>query len=247
VSELVPFSFNGHAVRVLMRAGEPWFVAADVCRILEIADVRQAVERLDEDERGGCSVPTPGGVQEMRCVSESGLYSLVLGSRKPEARMFKRWVTHDVIPSIRRTGSYASDPIALLGDPHVLRQLLGSYAERVQALEATVADQKPKVEVFDRIIAAGDTFGFREAAQQIRAGTGASEHEVRGLMRARGWIQRLGKQLAPAHEGVARGYVTTRERSWTDETGATRVRPELRVTPKGIARYIELLLATGAA
>lgn len=151
------------------------------------------------------------------------------------------------IEAERRLRNGGADTMAMLADPAHLRALLLSYAERTSKAEAALAAAAPKVEVFDRIIDSGDTFGFREAAQQIRAGTGASENEVRGLMRARGWIQRLGQQLAPAHEGVARGYVTTRERSWTDETGATRVRPELRVTPKGIARAIELLLATGAA
>lgn len=91
-------------VRVIERNGEPWFVAADVCNALEID--RTQTRRLDDDEKGVYSTQTPGGSQMMNIVNESGLYALVLGSRKPEAKAFKRWVTHEVLPAIRRTGRY---------------------------------------------------------------------------------------------------------------------------------------------
>lgn len=96
-------------VRVVERNGEPWFVAADVCRALEIGNSRQAIARLDADEKDVISNDTPGGEQQMSIVNEPGLYSLVLGSRKPEARAFKRWITHEVIPSIRKTGGYVAN------------------------------------------------------------------------------------------------------------------------------------------
>jgi prophage antirepressor-like protein len=108
MSELQVFEGQGFSVRTTIKNGEPWFVASDVCQVLEISDIRQAMDRLDEDERGGCRIPTPGGEQEVRAVSEAGLYSLVLGSRKPEAKTFKRWVTHEVLPAIRRTGTYST-------------------------------------------------------------------------------------------------------------------------------------------
>lgn len=101
------FSFKDQDVRVVLIDGEPWWVAADVCRILEITNVSQAVASLDEDEKGICNVYTPGGNQKMKCVTEPGLYGLVLVSRKPEAKEFKRWLKHDVIPSIRKTGGYS--------------------------------------------------------------------------------------------------------------------------------------------
>ena len=94
-------------IRVIERDGEPWFVAADVCRALDISDTWNALQRLDDDEKGTCSISTPGGKQDMNIINEPGLYSLVLGSRKPEAKAFKRWITHEVIPSIRRTGTYS--------------------------------------------------------------------------------------------------------------------------------------------
>lgn len=93
----------GH-VRAIMRDGEPWFVAADVCKALEIANNRDALTRIDDDEKGVALADTLGGKQEVAIVNEPGLYSLVLGSRKPEAKAFKRWVTSDILPSIRRTG-----------------------------------------------------------------------------------------------------------------------------------------------
>ncbi|WP_442775031.1 BRO-N domain-containing protein [Sphaerotilus montanus] len=104
---IIPFIFDTLPVRAVLRDGEPWFVAADVCAVLEIVDVRQAVERLDDSERGGCTVPTPGGLQEVRAVNESGLYALIFTSRKPEAQRFRRWVTGEVLPSIRKTGGYS--------------------------------------------------------------------------------------------------------------------------------------------
>lgn len=95
-------------IRTTIQNGEPWFVAADVCRALEIGNTNMAVERLDDDEKGISSIDTLGGNQAMTIVNEPGLYSLVLGSRKPEARAFKRWVTHDILPAIRKTGSYTA-------------------------------------------------------------------------------------------------------------------------------------------
>lgn len=101
------FDFNGTSVRVVMLDGEPWFVARDVCKVLEITKVDSAIRNLDADEKGAHTVSTPGSNQEMTIVSEAGLYSLILRSRKPEAKSFKRWVTHEVLPSIRKTGVYA--------------------------------------------------------------------------------------------------------------------------------------------
>ena len=92
-------------VRTVQRDGQPWFVAADVCQALELD--KTATRRLDDDEKGLHSTQTLGGKQNLLIVNEPGLYSLVLGSRKPEAKSFKRWITHEVIPAIRKTGAYA--------------------------------------------------------------------------------------------------------------------------------------------
>lgn len=116
-AQLRPFAFDDHLVRVFDREGEPWFVLSDVCRVLEIANSRNAAARLDEDERSDVHITdvSSNGVsqrREMTIINESGLYSLVLTSRKPAAQRFKKWVTAEVLPTLRRTGRYemASDP-----------------------------------------------------------------------------------------------------------------------------------------
>ncbi|MFT8471179.1 Bro-N domain-containing protein [Acetobacter persici] len=106
MSAVMPFSFEEHAVRVLTRNGEPWFVLTDVCSVLDISNSRDASNRLDEDEKGVVTTDTLGGPQEMSIINESGLYNLIFTSRKPEARRFRKWVTGEVLPAIRKTGSY---------------------------------------------------------------------------------------------------------------------------------------------
>lgn len=104
------FDFAEHAVRILTRDGEPWFVAADVCRVLEIANSRDAVKDLEEDEKaviskvGNADISVPN--RGLRIISESGLYALIFRSRKPQARAFRKWVTQEVLPAIRQTGAY---------------------------------------------------------------------------------------------------------------------------------------------
>jgi prophage antirepressor-like protein len=106
---ITTFNFSANPLRVVFTASEPWFVAADVCALLTISNNRDALGRLDDDEKGVGSIDTLGGTQEMTIVNESGLYSLILGSRKPEAKKFKKWVTSEVLPAIRKNGYYA-DP-----------------------------------------------------------------------------------------------------------------------------------------
>jgi len=100
------FAFESTVVRVVTIDGEPWFVGNDVCKALGISDARQAVDRLDDDERGVCIVPTPSGNQKMRCINEPGLYRLIFTSRVEAAERFKRWLAHDVLPALRKTGRY---------------------------------------------------------------------------------------------------------------------------------------------
>jgi prophage antirepressor-like protein len=107
MSTIIPFSFEAHAVRVITQDAQPWFVLSDVCDVLEIANSRNVIDRLDEDEKGVHTVDTLGGPQEMSIINESGLYNLIFTSRKPEARRFRKWVTGEVLPAIRKTGSYA--------------------------------------------------------------------------------------------------------------------------------------------
>lgn len=98
-------------VRTLNLNGEPWFVAADVCKALELGNPSMTVERLDDDEKGISTIDTLGGKQRMAIINEPGLYSLVITSRKPEAKAFKRWITHEVIPAIRKHGAYMTKSV----------------------------------------------------------------------------------------------------------------------------------------
>lgn len=108
-NQIIPFEYGENQVRSLLINDEPWFVAKDVCDVLEIQNATQAVDRLDEDERAMFNIGRQG---ETNIISESGLYSLTLGSKKSEAKPFKRWITHDVIPEIRKTGSYTVQPMS---------------------------------------------------------------------------------------------------------------------------------------
>ncbi|OHY62584.1 antirepressor protein [Pluralibacter gergoviae] len=119
--------FEGKKVRIVSLDGEPWFIAKDVCEALEISDHKVALRRLDTDEKGECLTPTPGGLQVMRTVRESGFYKLIARSRKAStpgtfAHRFSNWVFREVIPSIRKTGSYGV-PFAFLND-HTRRKEL---------------------------------------------------------------------------------------------------------------------------
>ena len=140
--QLAPFDFEGRQVRIVTDAqGEPWFVAADVLSTISLD--RKALQRLDDDEKGVNSIHTPGGIQEMTTVNEPGLYALVLGSRKAEAKRFKRWVTHEVLPAIRKTGSYAVPAMAALPAPTQDRVtsllLIGEAVAKVPGVKAGIA------------------------------------------------------------------------------------------------------------
>lgn len=107
---ITPFNFNNNDVRVILRDGEPWFVATDVAESLGYKSPKDAASYLDDDEKGSAIARTPGGDQKLTVINESGLYALVLRSRKPEARKFAKWVTSEVLPSIRKTGQYTAAP-----------------------------------------------------------------------------------------------------------------------------------------
>ncbi|MBI9109991.1 Bro-N domain-containing protein [Maridesulfovibrio ferrireducens] len=108
MSNIIPFDFGDRVVRVHQdQDGGPWFVAKDVAAILDIQNIRQNLETLDDDEKGVYKAYTLGGEQEMSCVSESGLYSLIFRSRKPEAKKFRKWVTSEVLPALRKNGCYS--------------------------------------------------------------------------------------------------------------------------------------------
>ena len=107
MSDIQLFNFNSDEVRVVLINEECWFVASDIANVLEISSIRKNLAKLDDDEKGVYTIHTPGGNQEMSIVNEPGLYQLVFTSRKPQAKQFKRWLVHEVLPAIRKTGEYS--------------------------------------------------------------------------------------------------------------------------------------------
>lgn len=133
MTELQPFVFpaTSQQVRTVVIDDEPWFVAADVAAVLELGNVHSSLSALDEDEKGLHSMETPRGQQEFATVSEPGLYSLILRSRKPQAKAFRRWVTHELLPSIHRTGSYSlPDAVEPAGAGQTVVNALAEMAHR---------------------------------------------------------------------------------------------------------------------
>lgn len=134
-----PFIFeNEHVVRMIDIGGEPWFVAIDVCRALDLQNTARSVDRLDDDEKGVHSMNTLGGMQEMTIISEPGVYRLVFSSRKPIAERFKRWLAHEVIPAIRRTGGYLGDAEAAMPAPVERRAFPDWPTEELRAKKGVV-------------------------------------------------------------------------------------------------------------
>ena len=156
-------------IRVTDQNGEPWFVAADVCRALDIGNPTQAIARLDSDE----STLISNEGREMNIISEPGLYALVLGSRKPEAKAFKRWVTHEVIPSIRRTGGYIAGAESMTPEELMAKALtvaqktLADREARLSVLTVENQIMQPKAEYFDELVDRNLLTNFRETAKQL--------------------------------------------------------------------------------
>ncbi|MBW4674310.1 MAG: hypothetical protein KME52_09900 [Desmonostoc geniculatum HA4340-LM1] len=134
------FNFESHEVRCVGNSASPWFIADDVCKILGIVNNRDAISKLDEDEKLMSLVPTSGQNRQMTVINESGLYSLVLTSRKPQAKRFKKWLTSEVIPAIRKTGRYAIAPQSrkyiLAVSPSSVFAIIARYLK--QSIEASM-------------------------------------------------------------------------------------------------------------
>lgn len=182
-------------VRVVMRDGDPWFVASDVCRALDVSNNRQAVSRLDEDEKGVILNDTNRGKRSMAVVSEPGLYALVLGSRKPEAQAFRRWITHEVLPAIRQEGAYMTPERLheVLEDPDTLialAQRLKLLKEKNRALAAKNVELLPKADYFDRLVEHDVNLTLRETAKEL----GVKERSFIDYLIDHGYLYRDKKQ-----------------------------------------------------
>lgn len=168
------FSYDGRRVRTLVIDGEPWFVAVDVCAILGLTNITEALRGLDEDEfRTAEVVDSAGRRQRSYVVNEPGLYSLILRSRKPEAKAFKRWITHEVLPAIRKTGSYSVPDPRTPALPSSYSAALRELANEVEARELAeqrVAELEPKAEAFDHFLNAEGVYLIGTVAKMLDIG-----------------------------------------------------------------------------
>jgi prophage antirepressor-like protein len=240
---IIPFDFEGRSVRVVPRDGEPWFVAADVCSALGLTNSRMALQALDEDEKGVSSTYTPGGPQQTAIVSESGLYTLILRSRdatKPGtvAHRFRKWVTSEVLPAIRKHGGY------MVAAPEETPEELMARALRVAdaavaRLKAENAVLTPKAAALDRLATADGTFSITESAKAIQV----RPKDLFNWLSQNGWTYRragsgnlLGYQTR-VQSGDLEHKVTTVLRA----DGSEKITEQVRITPKGLAKLAKLV------
>lgn len=181
----MPFAFEGHVVRAILIDGAPWFIAGDIARALGYRDAHNMGRRLDADEKGTHSLSTRGGSQLVAIISEPGLYVAILGSRVEGAQKFKRWVTRDVLPAIRRTGSYCHYPAApasaALPSKRELAKWVIEAEDRADRAEAKVAELEPKAEFYDDLMDADGTYSFLAVSKMLGWGRTTMMRELRKL------------------------------------------------------------------
>lgn len=235
-------------IRAINQNGEPWFVAADVCRVLEHTNVTVALDRLDDDEKAKFNLGLRGG--DTGCVNEPGLYSLVLGSRKPEAKAFKRWITHEVIPTIRKHGMYATPQTLeqMLNDPDSMIKVLQTLKEertaRLQA-EETNRLNAPKVLFADSVAQADTDILIGELAKILKQnGVETGQNRLYDRLRADGFIMK--NSTIPTQKGMEMGLFHVIERSITQPNGTTRVTKTTKVTGNGQIYFINRYAAKKA-
>lgn len=164
MNELQVFRYQGNEVRTVEVNGEPWFVLKDVCAVLGIGNSRMVFDRLDSDEKGVSQIDTPGGLQNVNIVNESGLYNVLLRSDKPEAKPLRKWVTSEVLPSIRKTGSYNQKPLSPVEMFAMQAQINLEQERRLKAVEQKQAVLDGVMDVMAAPMLAED--GWQEKAQK---------------------------------------------------------------------------------
>ena len=217
-------------VRILEKDNELWFVAKDVCDCLEIKNTTDALKRLDNDERSRFNLGRQG---ETNIVNEYGLYNLVLSSRKPEAKEFKRWITHDVIPQIRKTGTYS------MNIPKSLPEALRAYANEVESHNATkaivaqqeqqIAEFKPVKDYVDKILSSKSCL----AITQIAADYGLSAQELNKILHEAGLQRKVGDQWILYKQHMAKGFTKSETFTFCRSDGRLDSKITTKWTQKG--------------
>ena len=234
-------------VRAFIEDGEPLFVAKDICAILDLGNPRSSLALLDEDEKGVHSVDTPGGKQNMTTVTEPGFYKLVMRSRKPEAKAFQRWVTHEVLPALRRDGAYVASDGTEDDDVLMARALFAADKAikrkdaRIKELEAANASLKAKSRAFDLWV--DDTDGLISVTRAGKLLRGIDptmgSRKLRGLLREDGLLEK--RTLSCTVKAIEPGYMRERLVKFVGKDGRERVKSYGCLTAKGVgmcaARY----------
>lgn len=245
-TEIQTFDFHNTPVRTLTdENGEPWFSGQDVCNILNTG-TNHLREYLDEDEITNLRITDIGqnGGKAPVFISEPGLYKLIMRSRKPEAKEFQRWVTHEVLPSIHKHGIYATDTTIehILADPDFgIRLLTDLKKERDRRIEAEnqIKELAPKAKALDDFTNVPDTLLVREAAKLLsNAGTPIGEKELREWLSQHGWTYRHAGTWWAASERVKAGHlvmVESRSHGQHKDGSLFAFPPTVRVTRKGLA------------
>lgn len=241
MNDLIKFDFNGSEISTITDdKGEPWFVAKDVCEVLGYSNPSKTVsDHIDEDERSNVSLDRGGS---LLIINESGLYALIMKSRKPEAKTFRKWVTSEVLPKIRKTGGYSvKDPFEVLNDPAAMRGLLLTYTEKVLALEETVKGQAPKVAIADRIHTADGMTCITDTAKSLQV----QPKDVFAWMSANRWIYRRpgGKGWIAYQDKIQQGLLTHKVLTVSTSDGREKVIENVLVTPKGLTRLAQAMEA----
>lgn len=226
-------------VRIILQDNEPWFVAKDVCDCLEINNSRQALSRLDSDEKN--SVILNDGTQgnpEKSIVNEYGLYSLVLSSRKPEAKEFKRWITHEVLPSLRKYGTYS------MNIPRTLPDALKAYANEIEAHNQTRAlleEQKPKVLFADAVSTSDTDILIGDLAKLLNQnGHNIGQNRLFERLRNEGYLisRKGGSYNMPTQRAMELGLFRIKETAITHSDGRVSLNKTPKVTGKGQLYFI---------
>lgn len=243
MNELAKFQFQGNQVRTIEKDGAVWFVAKDVCDVLGLSKHRDAVARLDEDERGTVLVDTLGGAQEMAAVNESGVYKLIFKSRKKVAKEFTKWVTSEVLPAIRRTSGYIKTNPEDTPESIMARGLLiaKDTIDRQQALinEANnrIKELAPDAEYAQIVLSAGNLHTINEIAVHV----GISAIKMNKFLESKGWIYRQGNNILPAIKIRGRELCDFHIVPYAyDSDGNIKTRAHLKWTEKGRKAIIDL-------
>lgn len=254
MSNIQIFNYNSVEVRTIQNDGEPWFVLKDVCNVLHIGNSRDVVARLDQDEKGVGQIDTLGGKQEMTIINESGLYNVILRSDKPEAKPFRKWVTSEVLPTIRRHGMYATPDTVekMLADPDTTIKLLETIKQERAArlaLEAQAEADKPKVLFADAVSASHSSILVGDLAKLLRQnGVEIGQNRLFSFLREKGYLCSQGERYnLPTQRSMDRGWFQVKETTINQPNGSVRITRTVKVTGKGQQYFINLFLSGAAS